>query len=133
MRHWFWLAFEDLDAPPGTRARGALILGCDTPSEIDAMARAAEFVHAGGVPPTLLAYTVHLAEVDPRHGPPWATWIHRHLDNDQAAAVAAQWTGGVASRAQIRDAFADDAAAPGTPLFRHALLARPIPIKRGDR
>lgn len=122
MMHFFWLAFEDERAVPGTRARGAVILPSHSDREIDVLARANALIHRGHLPTALLEHTVHLAEVEPRHGPPQAAWLNRHLTNDEAAAVAQAWTGGVASRQQIRDAFADDDAVRGTPLFPPAIL-----------
>lgn len=123
MTRWIWIAFSDDDAPKGDRARGALIVAADATE--DAVSRAAILALSNCQRAMEFSdYTYHWAEMDPVHGDPHPTWVDHPLDNAEAARVATQWTGGVASDTQIRDAFADDTATTGDPLFRPQILAR---------
>lgn len=114
-----WVAFEDETAPKGERARGALIVPSPTADFDTAAAAAVCCLAAHRRAIEFSDYTVHIAEIDTdEHGLPQADWVNRPLTNDEATSIANAWTGGVASPAQIRDAFADDTARPGDPLFR---------------
>ncbi len=115
MKVWWWVGYTDRTRPVGTQARGAVIVQHEGPSAtVDAHVRAIG-AHPGGAAEALYA-TIAQIWGDPPPG-----FAGRLLGVHEAELLAKRWDPGhrgLAGPDDIRDAFLDDDARDGEPLFR---------------
>lgn len=117
---WWWVGLTDESAPKGMKAMGAVVVKAEDEASADEAAQrtiieACEAV--GNRPDTALTWARMAAPMDPKFGGP-PGMSSRVLTSSQAVVFAERWCGGVATPDDIKQAFLDDDAVTGQPLFK---------------
>lgn len=111
---WWWVAYDNERLPKGQRSLGCVIVKHGGPEHLVA----AELIRRGLAP---VGGTPHFGKIALEWGDPPAGYEGRVLNRTDAEALAKKWDPGhrgLASPEDIKQAFEDDDAKDGDPLFR---------------
>jgi hypothetical protein len=113
---WYWVGYTDPSAPKGQQAKGAAVIRGWSEEEAVAALR------TRGIPSHNVSWDAHVGVVPESWGnPPYGqAFISRLINAVEADKLARSWDPqhrGLAGADDIRDAFLNDDAAPGDPLF----------------
>lgn len=112
-KRWWWIAYTDETRAKGERAVGACVVQAG-----GGFADAARLALDRGLQPVGETIEALGGMVHFEHGDPPRSYVNRYLTNEEATELGGLWTGGIASREDIAQAFADDTAQIGESLFR---------------
>lgn len=115
-KQWWWCGLTNEDLPKGQRAIGAVVVLADEDDGADSQAQVMAILRRARLP---LGIVGCFGEpMDPKYGNPPPDCVGVYLDRLQAEQLAKLWCGGFASPEQIEQAFLDDEAKVGEPLFK---------------
>lgn len=122
IKRWFWLGYTDERKPKGERAMGCVILQATSGPSADAIARELMVATQGARGPLVQDHwVVNIGEIEAVWGDPPGGYASRLLGRREAEMLAHEWDpqhGGLAEADDIAEAFSDDGAKAGAPLFR---------------